>query len=100
MAKGYWIVHIDVTNPEDYETYRKANGAPLAKFGGTFLVRGGTQELHEGQQRPRTVVIEFPDYEAAKACYTSAEYQAVKALRANAADSDLVIVEGYSAEQP
>jgi len=41
------------------------------------------------------VVIEFPSYEAALACYDSPGYQAAKALRDPVSTGDLVIVRGY-----
>ncbi|MEM9579201.1 MAG: DUF1330 domain-containing protein [Pseudomonadota bacterium] len=95
MAKGYWIAHVTVDDPETYERYKAANAAPFAEYGARFLVRAGQQELREGQARPRTVVIEFPSYAAAKACYGSDAYQAAKAIRDPIATSDLVIIEGY-----
>jgi uncharacterized protein (DUF1330 family) len=49
----------------------------------------------EGAARARTVVIEFPSLEQARACYASPEYQAAKALRDPVATGDLVIIEGY-----
>ena len=49
----------------------------------------------EGHARSRTVVLEFPSYEAALNCYRSPEYQAALALREGKADIDLVIIEGY-----
>ena len=51
--------------------------------------------MPEGKARSRTVVIEFPSYDAAHACYFSPAYQAVKKLRDGNAQVDLVIVEGY-----
>lgn len=95
MPKGYWIAHGTISDPEAYEKYRQANAKAFEKYGARFLVRGGPQENREGQSRPRTVVLEFPTIEAAYACYDSPEYQSAKALRINAAHSDLVIVEGY-----
>lgn len=95
MPKAYWIAHVDVDDPEGYETYRAANAAPFAKYGARFIVRGGEQEIREGACRSRTVVIEFDDLATATACYESAEYQAAKALRDPIATGDLVIVEGY-----
>lgn len=95
MAKGYWIAHGTVHDADAYDLYRAANAAPLAEYGGRFLVRGGDQQTKEGDARPRTVVIEFPSYEAAIACYESDAYQAAKALRDGVAESDLVIVAGY-----
>jgi uncharacterized protein (DUF1330 family) len=93
--KGYWIVHIDVTNQEGYKPYMRADQAPFGRFGARYLVRGGKQEITEGKSRSRTVVLEFPSYEAALACYRSDDYQAAKKFRDGNAEFDLVIVEGY-----
>ena len=95
VGKGYWIAHVDVSQPEGYKVYAAAIGAPLGLFAGRFLVRGGAQEVPEGKARSRTVVIEFPSYDAAHACYYSPDYQAVKKLRDGNAEVDLVVVEGY-----
>ena len=100
MAKGYWIARVDVTNPDAYRDYVAANGVAFAKFGGRFLVRGGKFETMEGTSRQRNVVIEFPSYEAALACWTSPEYKKAHKLRANASMGDLVIIEGYEGAQP
>jgi uncharacterized protein (DUF1330 family) len=93
--KGYWIAHIDVTDPEGYKAYIAANAVPFGKFGVRYLVRGGTCEVVEGKARARTVVLEFPSYEAALACYRSPEYQASKRLRDGKAEADIIAVEGY-----
>jgi uncharacterized protein (DUF1330 family) len=95
MPKGYWIAHGRVDDPEAYDAYRAANAAPLAEYGGRFLVRGGARELREGEAKPRTVVIEFPSYEAARACYDSPGYQVAVELRQGISVSDLVIAEGW-----
>jgi len=97
--KGYWIAHADVTDPEGYKAYVAANAAAFAKFGGRFLVRGGAQEMVEGAVRARTVVLEFPSYDAALACYRSPEYQAAAALRRGRAEFDLFVIEGYDGPQ-
>lgn len=95
MPKGYWIAHGTVDDVAAYDEYRKANAAPLAAFGGQFLVRGGARENPEGSARPRTVVIEFPSYQAALDCYHSDAYQKALAIRMPVSASDLVIIEGY-----
>jgi uncharacterized protein (DUF1330 family) len=59
MPKGYWIVRIDVRDPEVYQHYVKANGAAFAKYGARFLVRGGKHLVTRGKARERNVVIEF-----------------------------------------
>jgi len=91
--KGYWIAHVDVTDPEGYKAYTAANKVPLEKFGGRFLVRGGRREVVEGKVRARTVVLEFPSYRTALDCYRSDDYQAVAALRKGKAELDLFIIE-------
>jgi len=95
MSKAYWIGHVTVDDPVAYQDYRIANAAAFAKYGGRFLVRGGQQEVVEGTLRPRAVVIEFPSYEAALACYHSPEYQAALAIRAPVSIADLAIVAGW-----
>lgn len=93
--KGYWIVHLDVTDAEGYKAYPPALLPHLAEFGARFLVRGGAREVPEGNVRGRTAVVEFPSFDAALACYRSPDYVPVKKLRQGNAEIDLVIVEGY-----
>ena len=78
LPKGYWIAHVDVKDAKGYEDYRNAIAAPLSKFGAKFLIRGGSQEVPEGSCKARTVLIEFPNFKAAKLCYESQEYQKAK----------------------
>ena len=96
MPKAYWVGHVSVADAQAYEAYRQANAAAFAKYGGRFLVRGGAQDVVEGDMRPRCVVIEFSDIEAARACYHSPEYQAAIRIRQQIADGDVVIVDGVS----
>jgi uncharacterized protein (DUF1330 family) len=63
-------------------------------------VRGGQAERPEGAIRSRIVVLEFPSYEAAVACYHSPEYAAALGAREGKAVIDLAIVEGYDGPQP
>ena len=72
----------------------------FAKFGGRFLVRGGQHETVEGKTRSRNVVIEFPSYEAALACWNSPEYKSAKAKRQGGAVADIIVIEGYDGAQP
>lgn len=100
MPKAYWVARVDVDDVERYKAYIAANAEPLHAHGAKFLVRGGRFECPEGSSRSRNVVIEFPSFEQAKACYESAGYQAAVALRAPVSVIDLVIVEGYDGPQP
>jgi uncharacterized protein (DUF1330 family) len=100
MAKGYWIARVDVADAEGYKAYVAANAAPLARFGGRFVVRAGRFENPEGGSRSRNVVVEFPSYQAALDCYRSADYQAAVQLRLPVSTVDMVIIEGYDGSQP
>jgi uncharacterized protein (DUF1330 family) len=100
MAKGYWIARVDVTNMDGYKPYTVAIQPIFKKFGARYLTRGGRSEDVEGQNRSRNVIIEFPDYDAAVACYHSPDYQEAKKLRTSASDGEIVIVEGYDGPQP
>lgn len=100
MAKGYWIARVTVHDPEAYKTYIAANAKAFEKYNAKFLVRSGQFELVEGQAAQRNIMIEFPDYETAKACYHSPEYQSAKDLRDPVSEADLIIIEGYDGPQP
>jgi len=100
MAKGYWIGRVDVHNEDGYKPYAMANLAIFKKFGGRFVVRAGRFEAPEGSARARNVVIEFPDYATALACYNSPEYQANIKVRQPNATADILIIEGYDGPQP
>lgn len=95
MAKGYWIVNNVIRDGAAYDAYKAANAAPLARYGARFLVRAGRQTATEGTPHPRSVVIEFPSYDAALACYDDPAYRAARDLRATAAEGSFIIVEGY-----
>ena len=95
MTKGYWIANNLVHDSEAYKAYQKANAGPLHEFGGKFLVRAWRQMTPEGAMHPRSVIIEFPSYENAVACYESVSYQDALAIRQPIADTNLIIVEGY-----
>ena len=99
MAKAYWIARVDVDNEQGYSPYIAANPAIFKKFGGRFVVRGGRFTVAEGQSRSRNVVIEFPDYDTALACFRSPEYQANIKVRQPHAIVDLIIIEGYDGPQ-
>ncbi len=100
MAKGYWIARVDVHNEDGYKPYAVANAAIFKKFGGRFVVRAGRFTSPEGKSRSRNVVIEFPDYDTALACYNSPEYQENLKVRLPHSDIDLIVIEGYDGPQP
>ncbi|UBM23553.1 DUF1330 domain-containing protein [Pseudomonas sp. p1(2021b)] len=93
--KAYWIAHVDVTDPEQYQQYTQRAPAAFAAFGGRLLARGGRSEAMEGRPTPqRSVVIEFDSYEQALACYRSEAYQEACGYRQGVARAEVIIVEG------
>ena len=56
MAKGYWIPHIDVSNPEGYKAYMAATPAAHDKYGGRALVRGKTPKTRRSSPGLRRAV--------------------------------------------
>jgi len=93
--RAYLISTIDVHDPVGYEGYKKLVPPILAKYGGRFIVRGGTIEHKEGEWRPRRiVVVEFESLEKARAFYDSAEYTQAKLLRQKTSAGSVLFVEG------
>lgn len=100
MPKGYWIGRVEVSSEEGYKPYAMGNQPIFKKFGGRYVIRAGKYECVEGEARSRNVVIEFPDYATALACYRSPEYQQNMKLRQPHSIADIVVVEGYDGPQP
>lgn len=94
---AYVIVDIEVTNPEEYEEYKRLAEASVAAYGGRYIVRGGSKEILEGSWTPRRfVILEFPDVAIAKTWWASPEYADGKALRQRCADTNMIVVDGYA----
>ena len=92
---AYLIAEIDVVDGASYDEYRKQVPAVIAKYGGKFLVRGGTVDSKEGGWQPkRIVVVEFPSLDKARAFYDSREYAPLIALRQKASRGKLILTEG------
>ena len=92
---AYFIVDVDVTDATGFEEYRTLVPETVEKYGGRFLVRGGTVEKLEGEWQPkRVVVLEFPSVAQAKRWYDSEEYREPKALRWRTARTNLILTEG------
>lgn len=94
MPKAYIVGRVSVNDPETYKLYAAKATEAIAKYGGKFLARGGRFELVEGEGRTRNVVIEFENFEAAKAYFFSPEYTEARKIRFPVSTGDFVIVEG------
>ena len=74
--KAYWVcIYEKINNTIKLKEYAVKARPAVEKFSGKFLVRGGKNRTNDGIESPRTVVVEFPNYNNAVECYDSAEYQ-------------------------
>lgn len=91
---AYWIAHVEVTDADAYAEYARRATAAIEAHGGEFLARATRTLWLEGRDRARNVVVRFPSFEAAEACYRSEAYQAALQYARGASERDLCIVEG------
>jgi uncharacterized protein (DUF1330 family) len=92
---AYIIANIKVTDPAQYEIYKKLSSQAMTVHGAEVCVRGGTVEVLEGDwQLDRLVVLKFADLAAAHAFNDSAEYAAARQSRQGAAVMRMVVVAG------
>lgn len=81
---AYLIISYDVSDAERFADYNPGNlkgiGATIAAHGGEVLA-GGPAEATVGSAPATTVLISFPDADAAKAWQDDDEYAPLKAIR-------------------
>ncbi len=92
---AYLIVELEVTDPAKFQRYRELVPPIIEGYGGRYIVRGGDTEVLEGNWTPkRIVVLEFETAQKANECMESEEYQPVKQIRLESANTNMVLVEG------
>ena len=85
----------EVRDADALVEYRRRNTDAVANHGGRFIVRGGEATVLEGDwDTLRIIVLEFPDATAARAWYESDEYEPLKAMRQEASETNIVLLEG------
>ena len=95
MPPGYLIAQIDVTDADAYRDHVAAVTPIVAAQGGDYPVRGGTAETVGGEAPgARTVVIDFPSLEVARAGCHGREYAETRTLRQAASRGVHTLVEG------
>jgi uncharacterized protein (DUF1330 family) len=92
---AYVIVEIDIVDPAGYEEYKQLASATVEKYGGKYIIRGGTVETLEGDWNPkRIVVLQFDSMQRAKEWLNSEEYREPRKMRHRTARTRMVVVEG------
>ena len=95
MPKGIWIaVYEKIENTETLKKYAAKATTAISKYSGKFIVRGGKNITLEGNQSPRTVIVEFPTFSDAEKCYNSNEYQEALSILKGFVKRNLQIIEG------
>ena len=85
----------EVVDPAAMERYRALAEVTIKQYGGRYLIRGGAWENLEGEwELERTIVVEFPSWERAKAWYRSREYATARELSQVALKRKMLVVEG------
>ena len=65
---GYIIANVQVTDPVQYEEYKKWSTAAMKAHNAEVCVRGGQVAVLEGDWSPeRMVILKFPTFAAAQA---------------------------------
>jgi uncharacterized protein (DUF1330 family) len=92
---AYVISDVEFLDRALVENYRTLAQAAIAKYGGRYLVRGGTIEPVEGDWAPSNVIIvEFPTMARAREWYRSAEYAGALEISRRALRRRLIFVDG------
>ena len=74
--KGYIVcVWEKINSEEKLNEYALKAKIAADKDSGIFIIRGGKNRTNDGVESPRTVVVEFPNYDTALKCYDSKDYQ-------------------------
>ena len=93
--KGYVVcVYKNISNEDKLKEYAVKARAAVENHKGKFLIRGGRSKIKEGENSPRTVVIEFPSYNEANDFYQSKEYQEAHTILKDHVLRQFQIIEG------
>ena len=91
MAKGYIVADIHVRDKVGLEKFIEMVKPILKEYDAKVLVRTPNAEAREGKKTGIVVVIEFEGIDKARKFYESEAYQAAKAVRDKACDTDLFL---------
>jgi len=79
---------------DDVAEYLRRIDETLVPFSGRYLVHGGPYKPQEGSWTSDLIVIEFPSMEQAESWYQSDAYAAIRPLRMNNTEGDVLLVQG------
>ena len=93
---AYLLVEAKVHDAVAYDAYRTLAALAVAKYKGRYLARGGDVDVLEGawSKPERLVIIEFDSLAQAQAFYNSSEYLVAREARKEAAEMNILVVQG------
>ena len=92
---GYWIIRGgEIKDEEALAEYGNRWREIAPKYEAKIIGGRGEKDLREGPHVARVMLVEFPSYAQAKACYDDADYRAAMEFAHKAYDRELIIVEG------
>ena len=92
---AFVIAQIKIEEPEGYKEYLEGFMPIFDSYGGKILATSRDTDVVEGTwPYPRTVVMQFPSIQDARAWLDDPEYQALAAIRQRTARTNMVVVEG------
>ncbi len=98
--KTYAIFDVEIDDPIRYQEYRDLLWQAIRDLGGKYLVCDGALKIHEGDWKPRDlVVIEFPSSAAWENFYNGRCFKGLKEIHDGCSATRLVSVEGLDEAQ-
>src|SRR2546426_4469956 len=98
---AYWVARAKIVDPTMYKKYTDRVPEIVSRYGGKILARGGRYRIMEGPESfQRFVVIEFPTFEEAVACFESPEDQGASAFRRPGGRVENGILDGRETTPP
>lgn len=95
MQKGYWVsCYREIFDADKLAGYAALAKPAIESAGGRFLVRGAAVYASGSGLKERTVIVEWPSVDAAKAAYQSPAYQEALVALGDGVDRDFRIIEG------
>ncbi len=94
MKKAYWITcYRSISDPDKLAAYAALALPAIEAAGGTFLARGMPSITKEEGEENRTVLVEFPNIDVARAAYDSPSYKEALAALGDSAVRDIRLIE-------
>lgn len=91
---GYILAQLKITDRRLHERYREALLPLVDRMGGRLRIDGEVDVLEGDPMTGRVMLIEFQSRDAARLFYDSPEYERIRALREQATEGSLWLLEG------